>query len=365
MSFEKWLAEFHPEIDISTLGQGVPTQNLVAEYERFLAGDESKFISDPDESFEEWLARVHPKIDFDSLGIEGKNALRDEYQGRDPDEEVVVDEPVIKSDSDAYDAYQAAGGKASFNAWLSIGKPKTPADEPPGSKRREAPKVFQNDDGLWVDPLTGTTWLTQGEALASFNAETQSRGFKQDLEQSIIDFQESIGELTADQAAEARRLNARNVGKISTEARNALLARGVDPGEIEQRLAGGFEGSARSLRDLETQIGLQGQQALAGAEQFGIQGQLTAESLAQAQQGLITGQSQFQQSLAESVRQFGAGQSQQQSQFEAGLGFSQQQLGQQAGQFGRTLRQQQRQANPFSSFGNFFGSVADAFSFSF
>lgn len=356
MTFEQWLAKFHPEIDISSLGQGVPTQNLAAEYERFLAGDESEFVSDPDETFEEWFARVNPGIDFDSLGIQAKNAFRDEYQGRDPDEEVVVDEPVIQSDSDAYDAYQAAGGKASFNDWLRIGKPATPEDEPPGSKRREAPKVFQNEDGLWVDPLTGTVWLTQGEALASFNAETQSIGFKQELEQSIIDFQESIGELTADQAAEARRLNARNVGKVSSDVQEALLSMGVDPGEIEQRLAGGFEASSRSLRDLETQIGLQGQQALAGAEQFGISGQLTAEGLSQAQQGIAQGQLQFQQGLAESVRQFGLGFGENQRQFDLGLGFSQQQLAQNQRQF----RTEQKGLNA-QGFGDFFGGVIGTF----
>ena len=175
------------------------------------------------------------------------------------------------------------------------------------------------------------------------------------METSLEEFQANIERLGGEQSAEAGRLSARNVGQISRDARNALLAQGVDPNEIEQRLAGGFEGSARSLRDLQNQIGLQTQQALVGAEQFGISGQLTAEGLAQSQRGLSQGQLQFNQSLAESVRQFGSSQAQNQQQFEAGLGFKRQTLAQDARQFEADQRAQSARG-----FGKFFGTALGA-----
>ncbi len=193
--------------------------------------------------------------------------------------------------------------------------------------------VYQDADGNWVHDLNDTIWSTEADAMANYNSTLQSQGFQQDLATSVEEYEAEIERLGQEQTAEASRLSARNIGKMSTEGRNALLSRGYTNAEIDQLMAGGLEGSQRSLNDLLQQMSLSTQQQLAGASQFGIGTQLTAESLGQAQQKISTSQSQFGQSLAESVRQFNQAQGQQASQFTAGLGFSQQQLAQQQGQF--------------------------------
>ncbi len=299
LTFEQWLARFHPEIDILTLGQGIPTQRLVAEFERFLAGDESQFTPDP-QTFEEWMAQVHPDVDISSLGIEGLRAFQDEWR-------------------------------------LGPGTGDVDPDLPPPG----------DDDGPITPPPIPDEPLVEGDD-----------DFQQSIADAIAAAQAQQEEFTAARIAESQRLSARNIGKLSTAQRNALLARGVSEQDIGQLLLGGQEQGARSLRDLEAELGLQGQQALAQSSQFAVGAQLSAEGLENVQRQLAQQQGQFQQGLAESVRQFGLSQSQQQGQFTAGLGFSQQQLAQQQQQFGSTQRQQRRQANPFSSFGNFFNTLS-------
>ena len=368
MTFEQWMAEFHPEIDLLTLGQGVPTQNLIAEYERFLAGDKED-LTPKIRTFEEFMADEHPDVDLSSLGLEALKAFQEEWR---KGKGTVVKDPVIPEVvTEAPDFWEWADTK--FPGW------RNQSDEFVKAHRAKAwalyqqefnvtglppwgSVVYQNEDGHWVHDLNGSIWTSEADAMADYNTTLESQEFQETLTGDIEEWQADIERITGEQTAEARRLAARDVGKISRGVREALLSQGVSPEDIEQRLAGGFESSARSLRDLETQIGLQSQQALAGAEQFGIQGRLSAEQLSNVQRQLAQSQTQFQQGLAESVRQFGLSQAQQQGQFTAGLGFSQQQFGEQVRQFGQQRRAVQRAQDPFSSLGNFFDFGGDIIS---
>ncbi|MCH8208027.1 MAG: hypothetical protein IIA62_03070 [Nitrospinae bacterium] len=64
----------------------------------------------------------------------------------------------LDSDTDLYNAYKAAGGELNFVTWLKTGKPTAESEEETrGNTERgdliEESFVYQNEDGLWVDPL--------------------------------------------------------------------------------------------------------------------------------------------------------------------------------------------------------------------
>lgn len=280
-----------------------------------------------------WLAKEgYDYTSYSALGVGEKQTLHDLYRAYLRKEGLEIPAEFdytglsgwyegIAGETRAYEAYQRVGGTYSFEEWKTAGKPSG------GGGGGEGSVVHQNADGYWVHDLNDTVWDSKADALTNYNSTVQSQGFSQELATSVEEYEADIERLGGEQAAEAKRLSARNVGKMSQDVRNALLAQGVDPGEIAQLSAGGIEGGQRSLNDLLQQMSLSTQQQLAGASQFGIGTQLTAESLAQAQTRMGTSQSQFGQSLAEQVRQFNQSQSQQASQFGQTLAQGNQQFG--------------------------------------
>lgn len=207
--------------------------------------------------------------------------------------------------------------------------------------------------GRWLDPLTGTYWGSEDAAWESYNAALESAGFEGELETAMKEYQAGIAKTGKSEAAEAQRLYARESGQARRMAREGWFAGGGAAGEFEQRFAGAEEAGARSLSDLVREINLETQRQQTGAQQFGIQGQMTAENLAQARRGMGMEQTRFretlgqkkeqwQQNLAETMRQFNLGQQQQAGQFGQLYGeggFYSQQLASQTRQWEEQLEQ--------------------------
>lgn len=198
--------------------------------------------------------------------------------------------------------YQEAGGTMGFDQWLEmeIGGGGINGDEPPVEPPEEPEEPLEDED---------------------------AEDFSQQLAAAVAAYQQQIGEWGAAQTAEAQRLGARGIGKMSRMQQMALLAQGRTAGEIEQLTAGGMEAGARSMADLIKQINLQTQQQQAGAAQFGIGTMISAEELGVRERGMAQMGGQFQQSLAEQMRQFNLAQQQQAQQWGQQFGLGQQQLG--------------------------------------
>lgn len=189
--------------------------------------------------------------------------------------------------------------------------------------------IFENPDGTFGHGLNDKIFLSRDDAIADFNAATESQAAQAAFQTELGVFQQNIQDIGARESAQAQRLSARNIGQQTRGITSALLASGRTPGEIAQLTAGGAEASQRGLADLLVEQGLQTQRAEAGAQQFGLTGALTQEQLASSRQALASQQRQFQQNLSEQSRQFGISSA-----------FSQQQLSEQARQFNRQLAAQ-------------------------
>lgn len=231
-----------------------------------------------------------------------------------------------------------------------------------------------NESGIWL--FQGGGWSYQGPPPAAAPAPEPptavpgEEDFSAQLAAAVEAYQQQIREMGERERAEAQRLGARDIGKMSRQAQQALLAQGRTAGEIEQLMAGGMEAGARSLSDLIQALNIQEQRQLAGAEQFGIGTMISGEELATRERQMAQQMAQYQQSFAEQQRQFGvgAGQWQQQfgqqaSQFAQQLGLSQQQLAQlqqyQQGQLG--LGQQQAQAGIWGPLFGALGTIGGAY----
>lgn len=315
-------------------------------------------------TFKQWMARFNPEINLDFPGAreltQFYGGLYQEYVdglGGSEDEDIL--------DGDRTGAFTDSFAMASDRALASGALVSGEVGE------GDTSFVFQNEEGLWVDPLTGTFHSTQGEALQSFNAETQRLRFQGELDVLQEESQADIERVGAEESARARQLEAQRTGHALRQAQNALLARGRSAGEVEQLTAGGIEGAQRSLAGLLTDINLQTQRTAAQLGQQSIGTALTAEGLAGERSRLGQASTQFQQSLEETRRQFGLGQTltreqmaQQQAQFASGLGFDQTQLAQAQAQFEAELKQRRKEQGFFGSQG-LFGDIIGGIDISF
>ena len=276
-----------------------------------------------------------------------------------------------------YQLYKSRGGTLTYNEWVNAGMPAGPTtEEPPsngdGDELTDA-ELRQRRYDLYVSrggTLGYTAWIqadepSHPEAEEVFDdepppdepppdepppdepppVEPGEEDFSQQLAAAVAGYERQIAEATALQRAEAQRLGARDIGKMSRMQQQGLLARGRSAGEIEQLMAGGQEAGARSLNDLLQALNVSERQQLAGAKQFGIGTMISGEELGIRQRQIAHQMAQYQQSFAEQRRQFGVG-----------AGFTQQQLAQQQqyqqGQLG--LGREQAQA---SLWGPLFGAL--------
>lgn len=296
-------------------------------------------------TWEQWMAQNNPDVEWEGMParfLQGYaqqyQSYRDAYTGPDPEIPPIIPPPVDppvadplipelagepKPTQEEQDGTRSPGGEWIFseraNDWIPYTAPEPPTPPlppPPG-----------DDDGTVVD-----------------------EDFSGELAAAVEAYRQQIREMGERERAEAQRLGARDIGKMSRMTQQALLAQGRTAGEIEQLTAGGMEAGARSLSDLIQTLNLQESRQLAGAEQFGIGTMISGEELGIRERGMAQQMAQYQQSFAEQQRQFGigAGQWQQQfgqqaSQFGQQLGLSQQQLAQQAQQYQQTFGEQQRQ----------------------
>ena len=272
------------------------------------------------EDFLRWFAGKYPNIDFSSLPPDRQSYFQYRweketeagFEGPKYTEEVIIEEPERRypSDYNLYEAYKAAGGMASYSRWVEIGRPTGPGegvgkggyDPPP------PPPPPPIDDPIIDDPIIDDPIIDDGDD-----------DFSQQLAAAVERIRQESRELYEFERGEAQRLGARRTGKMSYEQRQALLARGRTPAEIEQLMAGGQEAAGRSLNDLLQALSIGQKQQQARIGEIGIGAMISGEELGIREQQLAQQSRQYQQSFAEQRRQFGVG-----------TGLSQQQLAQQA-----------------------------------
>ncbi|TET41434.1 MAG: hypothetical protein E3J60_04585 [Dehalococcoidia bacterium] len=231
-------------------------------------------------SWADWMAENYPDVDWENMSatqLQGMANLYQEYRdtfgepGEPPIEPPVEPPPAGTAD---YQDYLDSGGFLNYNDWLAAGQPSDVESVGGGLGPEVTPDEEEEED------------------------------FSQQLADAVAAWQEEQRRIGALQAAEAQRLGARGIGKMSRMTQQALLAQGRTAGEIEQLTAGGMEAGARSMSDLIKQINLQTQQQVAGAQQYGIGAMISGEELGIRQREMAMAGGQFQQSLAEQIRQF-------------------------------------------------------------
>ena len=282
----------------------------------------------------------------------------------------------------AYRAYRATGAGLSFTEWFSAGQPTSPTSGPTVVPDPEAEGDTQEFDIIpeqgkyaldyqkyWAagGRLSNRDWLAAGRPVYTGNGgadggngvpvngnggadggngvpvivddDDDEDDFSAELAAAVEAMKQQIREMGEFERAEAQRLSARGIGKMSRMTQQALLAQGRTAGEIEQLTAGGMEAGQRSLNDLLQALSLGEKRALVGAEQFGIGTMISGEELGIRERQMSQEMARYQQSFEEQRRQFGVGAGQWQQQF----GLSQQQLAQQAQQFGQQYGLAQRE----------------------
>lgn len=255
-----------------------------------------------------------------------------------------------------YLIYRQAGGSLSFNLWELSGRPNRPLID------EQAFVDYKNAGG----GESYVTWVNAGKPTITIEEDTdivedgdgEEDDFSSQLAAAVAAWQEQQRRMGELQMAEVGRRGARDIGKLSYENRQALLSRGYTPAEIDQLLAGGEEAGFRSIYDIQKEMGLGLQQQLAQSQQFGIGTMISGEQLGQRQREMAMAGGQFQQSLAEQVRQFNLAQQQQGGQW-------QQQFGQRSDQFSQLMAQRRAEQPawweaPLSSFAGGLGAGVSA-----
>ncbi len=262
-------------------------------------------------AFEEWLAQGQPgellRDEGDVGGVEG------------PGDPEFLNE---------WNAYRANGGSSTYPEWEAAGKPTGPTPEETGDPIHSDRELYDNyvkNGGTlsyadWIgqnkppppppDGGNGDGVVTDGEEDFSAQLAAAMEGIRQESREAY-----------EARRAEAQRLGARDIGKMSRMQQQGLLARGRSAGEIEQLMAGGQEAGARSLNDLLQALSVGQKERQAEIGRMGIGAMISGEELGIRERQLAQQETQYQQTFGLSQQQLA-----QQAQYQQGqLGLGRQQ----------------------------------------
>lgn len=236
----------------------------------------------------------------------------------------------ISQNYSAWLAYRNQGGLLNLTAWVDANKPAPPQQPPvqpppppptePPVQPLVLPPPTDDEEGEepFIPPPLPPEPIEEEDIDEPFVPPPEAEegdDFSQQLADVVAAWQQEQRELGERMQAEAGRRGARGIGKLSYEQRQALLARGYTPAEIEQLTAGGVEAGFRSIYDIQKELGLETQRMVAEGAQWGIGTMITGEQLEQRQREMAQRGGEFQQSLAEQMRQFNLGLKQQKYEF--------------------------------------------------